>query len=67
MLWVVGAQKIVKNLDDAMDRIYEYVFPLEDERAMKAYGVGSGVNKLLIVNKETEAGRIHMILVKEKL
>lgn len=50
-----------------MDRIEKYVLPLENERAMKAYGVGSAINKVLIVNKEVIPGRIHIILVKEKL
>jgi hypothetical protein len=67
VIWVVGTQKIVKNLDEALKRIYEYVFPLEDARARKAYGIGSGVNKMLIINKEVTPGRIAMILVKEKL
>ncbi|MFZ2978575.1 MAG: LUD domain-containing protein, partial [Candidatus Magasanikiibacteriota bacterium] len=44
VIWVVGAQKIVKNLDEAMKRINNYVFPLENERALKVYGAGSGVN-----------------------
>lgn len=67
VIWVVGTQKIVKNLDEGLKRIYEYTFPLEDERAKRAYGVGSGVNKILIVNKEKIAGRITIIFVKEKL
>lgn len=67
VIWVVGTQKIVKNTDEGIKRIYEYVFPLEDARAKKAYGMGSGVNKLLIVNKEVIPGRITLILVKEKL
>jgi L-lactate utilization protein LutC len=67
VIWVVGSQKIVKNLDDGMKRIYEYVFPLENERAMKAYGKGSNVSKLLIVNKEVAPDRITMVIVKEKL
>ncbi len=67
VIWVVGTQKIVKNVEDGIKRIYEYTFPLEDERAKKAYGVGSGVNKLLIINKEKIAGRITLIFVKEKL
>ncbi|MBI1978937.1 MAG: lactate utilization protein [Candidatus Aenigmarchaeota archaeon] len=67
VIWVVGAQKIVKNLDEGLKRIYEYTFPLEDERAKKTYGVGSGVNKILIVNKEKMAGRITILFVKEKL
>lgn len=67
VIWVAGSQKIVKNTDQGVKRIYEYVFPLEDARAKKAYGMGSGVNKLLIVNKEVAPKRITLILVKEKL
>lgn len=68
VIWVVGAQKIVKNLDEAMKRIYDYVLPKESERARKAYGVpGSNVSKILIINKENKPGRIKIILVKEVL
>ncbi len=67
VIWIVGAQKFVKNLDEGMKRVYEYVLPLESERAQKAYGKGSSVNKLLIVNKEVNPDRITMIIVKEKL
>ena len=67
VIFVVGAQKIVKDLDEGMKRIYEYTFPLEDERAKVAYGMGSGVNKLLIVKKEIQKGRITIIIVKENL
>lgn len=65
---VVGTQKIVKDMDEAMGRLYEYVLPLESERAHKAYGVpGSAVNKLLAINKEVSPGRITIIFVNEKL
>ncbi len=67
VIWVVGAQKIVQDVAEGLQRINDYVFPLEDARAMKAYGVHSGVNKLLIVNKEVQPGRITVIIVKEKL
>jgi len=68
VVWVVGVQKIVSNLDEAMKRIDEYVLPLESERARKAYGVeGSYVSKLLIVNREVKKDRVTMILVKESL
>lgn len=67
VIWVVGSQKIVQDFDEGMKRIYEYVLPLESERAHKAYGVaGSFVSKLLILNRETP-GRITMILVKQPL
>lgn len=67
LIWVVGTQKIVKNLDDAFKRIYEYCLPLESERVKKAYGMpGSSVNKILIFEREVP-GRIKLIFVKEKL
>ncbi len=68
VIWVVGTQKIVGNLDEATRRVYEYVLPLESERAREAYGVpGSFVSKLLIFNKEIQPKRVTIILVKEVL
>lgn len=68
VIWVVGTQKLVKNLDEGMKRIYEHVLPLESERAKKAYGVpGSFVSKMAIINREVVPNRITMILVKENL
>jgi L-lactate utilization protein LutC len=67
IIWVVGTQKIVPTLEDGMERIEEYTLPLENARALKAYGVESSINKLLIVNKEFVTGRTTMILVKENL
>ena len=66
VIWVVGAQKLVKDLDEGMRRIQEYILPLENERLLKAYGMNTSLNKVLIFNKE-RPGRITMILVKEKL
>lgn len=67
VIWIVGAQKIVKNLDEAMKRIEEYTFKLEDERMIQAYGMHSGIRKLLIINSEVVPDRVTMILVKENL
>lgn len=67
VLWVVGAQKIVPSLEEAMLRIREYTYPLEDERALQAYGVNSFISKLLIVHREVMPGRTTMIIVKENL
>jgi len=68
VIWVVGAQKIVKDTAEGLKRIYEHSLPLESERAKKAYGVaGSSVNKILIINKEVQPGRITLILVNEVL
>ena len=69
VIWVIGAQKVVKDEQAARERIYNYVLPLESERANKAYNMtaGSFVSKLLIVNREVQPERIKVILVKEKL
>lgn len=68
VIWIVGTQKIVKNLDAGMKRIYDYVLPLESEHMHKLYGIQkSNVSKLLIINKEINPQRITLIFVKEKL
>lgn len=69
VIWVVGTQKIVKNNDEALKRIYEYVLPLESERLNKIYNIttGSFVSKILIINREMRPGRITLIFIGEKL
>jgi hypothetical protein len=67
VILVIGGQKIVPDMNTGLRRIYEYCFPLEDLRARKAYGVPSGVNNLLIINKVIPPGRISAILVNEPL
>jgi len=67
VIWVVGAQKLVKDLDEGMRRIYEYDLPLETEHMRQLYNAGTGVNKILIVNREIRPNRITMIIVKEEL
>lgn len=68
VIWVVGAQKIVKDIDEGIKRIYEHTLPLESERVKKAYGMPhSAINKLLIVNKEVKPNRVTMIIVEEVL
>ncbi|MDQ6752285.1 MAG: lactate utilization protein [Actinomycetota bacterium] len=67
VILVVGTQKIVHDLGEALRRIDEYVFPLEDARAQAAYGMHSGVNKVLIINREWRPGRITVVLCDEAL
>ncbi|MDO8625914.1 MAG: LUD domain-containing protein [Candidatus Magasanikbacteria bacterium] len=72
VVWVVGAQKIVPDLNTGWKRISEYVLPLESARAHSAYHIpanlpGSAINKLFILNKETKPHRLTVILVKEIL
>jgi hypothetical protein len=67
VILVVGTQKIVSDLEDARRRIDEYAFPLEDARAQAAYGLHSGVNKVLIINREWTPDRTTVVLVDEAL
>jgi hypothetical protein len=68
VIWVIGTQKIVPDLDSGLKRLYDYVLPLESDRAHKAYGTpGSNVSKLLIVNKEVNPARITVVFVNESL
>lgn len=67
VILVVGTQKIVSDLEEGLRRINEYAYPLEDARALEAYGIHSGVNKVLIINREIVPGRITVVLVDEVL
>ena len=67
VIWIVGTQKLVKNLDEGFRRIEEYSYPLEDERLLAAFGMHSAIGKTLIVNREVVPGRITIVLVKEEL
>ncbi len=67
VIWIVGAQKIVRDVEAGMRRIEEYVYPREDQRLRQAMDVPKGINQLLIFNKEIRPGRVMMIIVKEEL
>ncbi|MFM2193456.1 MAG: hypothetical protein RLZZ460_126 [Chloroflexota bacterium] len=66
VVFVVGAQKIVRDLAEATERIATYTLPLEDVRAQAAYGVHSAINKTLTLHGEMP-GRIDVIIVAEEL
>ena len=65
-IFVVGAHKLVADLYAGLDRIESHVVPLEDERALAAYGVNTSFAKLLVINKD-QPGRITVIIVNEPL
>jgi len=67
VILVAGTQKIVSDLEEGLRRIDEYAFPLEDARAQAAYGIHSGVNKVLVINREIVPGRITLVLVDDVL
>jgi hypothetical protein len=67
VIWVVGAQKLVKDIAEGMRRLEEYIVPLEDVHMQELYNVHTYMSKLLIVNREIRPDRITMIIVKEEL
>lgn len=69
LILVIGTQKIVPTLEDAMARLEKYVVPLENEHMKQLYGVGTQLNKILIVKGENSALKrtIHILFVKESL
>ncbi|HUZ92575.1 MAG TPA: lactate utilization protein [Candidatus Paceibacterota bacterium] len=69
LIWVVGTQKIVPTLEEALKRIHEYTFPLEDTRMKSVGAPGSNLAKILIQNNEPAYAKrnITLIFVNEKL
>ncbi len=67
VILIVGAQKVVPDLNAALDRIETYAYPLEDLRARATYGRPSAINKILIVNAEPLPGRITVLLLREAI
>lgn len=66
VIWVVGAQKIVADLDEAFTRIKEHCLPLESARLQRVYGMPSAIVKELIIHGE-RPGRISLLLLEESI
>jgi len=67
VIWVVGTQKIVPTLDDALRRVREHALPLEDQR-MKGLGYpGSFIGKIMIFERQAPGRNINLIFVDEVL
>ncbi len=66
VIFVAGAQKLVPTLAAAHERIYTHSLPLEDARAMAAYGQHSQVGKILEIHQELP-GRIHIVLIRRQV
>ena len=67
LVLIVGINKIVPTLTDALERVRKYAYPLENVRAKKAYGIPSVIGKCVILSHEKNEGRVLLILVKESL
>ena len=66
-IWIVGAQKIVPDLETGLRRVAEHCLPLESARTQAAYGSPSAVNRLLILNAEPYPGRGFVLLLREAI
>jgi len=64
-IWVVGAQKIVRDLSEALRRVEEYALPREDARMRGLGKAGSSINKLLVLRGEHQAHRVLVVLVTQ--
>ncbi|MGW3284008.1 LUD domain-containing protein [Streptomyces sp. NPDC001002] len=66
-IWIVGAQKVVPDLETALRRVEEHCLPLESARTEAAYGWPSAVNRLLVLNAEHQPGRGTVLLLREAI
>lgn len=69
IILVVSTKKIMTTLEDAMARIREHVFPLEDKRMKDLGADGSVLAKWLIMEREAAfmGRKVYVILVGEDL
>lgn len=67
LILVVGVNKIVPTLQDAMRRVREYAYPLEDARSKKVNGTPSRIGKCVILANEPQSSRTTLILVDDRL
>ena len=63
---VTGTNKIVGDVEDARDRLWNYAYEFENQRAQEEYSMESAVAKEFLYHGES-GDRTTVILVKEKL
>jgi LUD domain len=67
VIWVIGSQKLVPDLETAMERLEAHTLRLENVRMQGLYGTDSEIKKLLIIHKEFRPERFTVVLVKEPI
>jgi hypothetical protein len=67
LILVIGAQKMVPDLEAAFRRIRDYVFPYEDARLRETMGVGTKITRTLILESDFMPGRTTIVLVRQPL
>jgi len=65
VIFVIGSQKIVPDVATAYTRILDHVFPYEDARLMEAMSVHTFLARVLLVEREWQADRTTVVLVRE--
>lgn len=65
LILVIGSQKIVPDLDAALRRVNDVVFPWEDAQVVERLGVHTILEKVLLIYGEWAAGRTTVVLVRE--
>lgn len=65
LILIVGAQKIVADLEAALRRIDEVVFPYENAQVRELLGVDTALEKVLLMYGEWNEGRTTVVLVRE--
>jgi hypothetical protein len=65
LILVVGSQKLVPDLEAAMRRINEVVFPWENAQVRERLGVDTILAKVLLIYGEWQPGRTTVVLVRE--
>jgi hypothetical protein len=67
LILVAGINKIVPFLSDAVLRVWEYAYKLEDARSRRVNGKPSVIGKCVILAQEKKPGRVTLILISEAL
>jgi L-lactate utilization protein LutC len=67
VIFVVGSQKIVPNMEAALRRIHDYILPWEDEQVRKVLPSGSFVGKILMIERESVPERMTVVLVRQPI
>ncbi|WIX99251.1 LUD domain-containing protein [Amycolatopsis mongoliensis] len=66
-IWVVGAQKVVPDLETALRRVDEHCLPRESARTQEVHGWPSAVNRVLVLTAEPRPGRATVLLLREAI
>jgi hypothetical protein len=67
VIWVVGINKLVADVEEGIRRVREVALPQEDARIRAEGGEGSEIGKLTIFFHESRANRIRLLMVGEEL